>query len=166
MEKVKFWIMCLVVLCVSLPLVGCGDGMASTSIGYDWLPASAAEYAREYDDIVLVDLENQHVYLCIGGEVLAETDCVSGDIYDSPTPTGLYKVWYKEDDFYMMEEYYTANAIFFNDDIALHDADAWRDEYGGEIYQGNGSHGCVNTPRWFAEMVYNYVEIGTPVYVF
>ena len=132
----------------------------------DWIPDIVSEYARDYGTIVVVDITNQHVYMCVDGGVIADADCVSGDLYNSPTPTGLYSIWYKRTDFYMMGSYYTAYAAFFNGEIALHDADAWRSEYGGYIYQGAGSHGCVNLPRWFAEIVYNNTCEGTPVYVF
>lgn len=132
----------------------------------NWMPDVVSEYAMEYGTIVVVDITNQHVYMCVDGGVIADADCVSGDLYNSPTPTGLYNVWYKRTDFYMMGSYYTAYAVFFNGEIALHDADAWRSEYGGYIYQGAGSHGCVNLPRWFAEIVYNNTWEGTPVYVF
>ena len=133
---------------------------------YDWVPDVVSEYAREYGTIVVVDIASQHVYMCVDGAVIADADCVSGDMYNSPTPTGLYSIWYKVRGLYMMGAYYTEYAAFFNGDIALHDADAWRSEYGGYIYQGGGSHGCVNMPRWFAEIVYNNTWEGTPVYVF
>ena len=133
---------------------------------YDWVPNVVSEYAREYGTIVVVDIASQHVYMCVDGAVIADADCVSGDLYNSPTPTGLYSIWYKVRGLYMMGTYYTEYAAFFNGDIALHDADAWRSEYGGYIYQGGGSHGCVNMPRWFAEIVYNNTWEGTPVYVF
>lgn len=133
---------------------------------YDWVPNVVSEYAREYGTIVVVDIASQHVYMCVDGAVIADADCVSGDMYNSPTPTGLYSIWYKVRGLYMMGTYYTEYAAFFNGDIALHDADAWRSEYGGYIYQGGGSHGCVNMPRWFAEIVYNNTWEGTPVYVF
>ena len=137
-----------------------------TEVDYSWVPSTVWEYAEAYKNIMIVDLTNQHVYCCVDGAIIADADCVSGDLYNSPTPTGLYNVWYKNADFYMMDVYYSAYAVFFNDGIAIHDADAWRCEYGGTIYQGDGSHGCINTPRWFAEIVYNNSWIGTPVYVF
>ena len=133
----------------------------------DWDEFSSDDWTEyDGDTYIDIDLDSQCVYCYVDGELVASANCVSGDIYNSPTPTGTYYVWYKETDSYMMGTYYTAYAIYFNEDIALHDADAWRDEYGGDIYQGDGSHGCVNVPRWFAEIVYEYSEIGTPVYVF
>ena len=53
----------------------------------------------------------------------------------------------------------------FNGGIGIHDA-SWRDDFGGDIYQGNGSHGCVNTPFDKVKTIYEHVEVGTPVYVY
>ena len=49
--------------------------------------------------------------------------------------------------------------------VGMHDA-SWRDEFGGDIYQNEGSHGCINLPTDKAEELYGYVEIGTPVVIY
>ena len=48
----------------------------------------------------------------------------------------------------------------------IHDAYRWRTKYGGDIYQWNGSHGCVNAPLEVAQTLYERVEMGTPVIVY
>jgi len=48
--------------------------------------------------------------------------------------------------------------------IGLHDA-TWRSSFGGPIYKYNGSHGCVNMPYKKARYVYNYIPIGTKIYI-
>ena len=40
-----------------------------------------------------------------------------------------------------------------------------RIEFGGDIYLGAGSHGCVNTPFDAAQFMYSVVNIGTPVVI-
>ena len=122
---------------------------------------------ENYSTIMIVDKTYQHAYCYVGGELLGETDVVTGDAYSSPTPIGLYTVWCQRTNFNMLDNplYYTAYATFFNNGIAIHDADNWRSVYGGTIYQGGGSHGCVNTPRWFAKLVYENSTIGTYVLV-
>ena len=124
-------------------------------------------FVDKYGTGAIVDLSEQHAYFYYNGVLLGETDCVTGDAYSSPTPIGCYTVWSKREDFNMLDDptYYTAYATFFNNGIAIHDADHWRSQYGGTIYQGNGSHGCVNTPCWFAEIVYYNSTNGTPVLV-
>ncbi len=62
-------------------------------------------------------------------------------------------------------ESYVDYWLGFNGGIGIHDA-SWRDDFGGDIYQGNGSHGCVNTPFDKVKTIYEHVEVGTPVYVY
>ena len=140
-------------------------------ISKDWVTFTRddviARAAETYGTVMIVDISYQHVYCYVSGTCLGDTDCVTGDYYSSPTPTGLYTVWYFRDHFYMQDNpnWWSNYATFFNGGIAIHDADAWRSEYGGQIYVGNGSHGCVNTPSWFSELVYNNCVIGTYVLV-
>ena len=49
--------------------------------------------------------------------------------------------------------------------VGIHDA-SWRDEYGGDIYISNGSHGCINTPYDIVSQMYERVEVGTPVIMY
>ena len=53
---------------------------------------------------------------------------------------------------------------FTNNSIGLHDA-SWRNEFGGEIYKTNGSHGCVNLPKEAAYQLYDMTSVGTTVIV-
>ena len=51
--------------------------------------------------------------------------------------------------------------------IGLHDAN-WRkeEEFGGDTYLKNGSHGCVNMPDETTDIIFENAEIGTPVFIF
>ena len=53
----------------------------------------------------------------------------------------------------------------FNGGVGIHDA-KWRASFGGTLYQGNGSHGCVNTPWDQAGIIFDNIEIGTPIVVY
>lgn len=53
----------------------------------------------------------------------------------------------------------------FDGGIGLHDA-SWRTTFGGEIYIGNGSHGCVNLPKAAAEEIYNNITFDMPIIVY
>ena len=35
--------------------------------------------------------------------------------------------------------------------------------YGGDIYQTSGSHGCINTPTAKVAVIYQNIEVGTPI---
>ena len=45
-------------------------------------------------------------------------------------------------------------------------ANGYTKTYGGNIYNGNGSHGCVNLPSSVAEAVYYNIEPGTAIIIY
>lgn len=52
------------------------------------------------------------------------------------------------------------------DGEGFHDA-PWRGgAFGGGIYFSNGSHGCLNLPPHVAQVIFDNVEIHTPVIVY
>ena len=120
-----------------------------------------------------VDLTAQHVWYYKDGEVYTETDCVSGDVTeDHGTRTGCFPLAYKEspsvltggegdDEYEEKVEYWMP----FFEGQGLHDA-SWRYYFGGNIYRGNGSHGCVNLPTSKAGEIYEAVETGTAIIIF
>ena len=50
------------------------------------------------------------------------------------------------------------------DGEGFHDA-RWRNQFGGDIYLTNGSHGCVNMPPEMAGKLFELISAGTPVVV-
>lgn len=52
----------------------------------------------------------------------------------------------------------------FSGNYGMHDA-SWRSSFGGSDYYYGGSHGCVNLPSGAAAWVFNFVNVGTPVWV-
>ena len=128
-------------------------------------------------DYIEVDLSNQMVYLYKDGELFYDTPCVSG-LADDPervTITGLFKIQEKDRDRTLKGkpdengvptyESFVSYWMGFSGAYGLHDA-TWRDEFGGDIYEYAGSHGCVNLPYSAAETIFNNVEEGTRVIVF
>ena len=133
-------------------------------------------YCRATDDIgdsyAEVDITNQKVFVYKDGELVIESDCVTGMANDPSreTPPGVYKVWSMDRNRILgtMETYGYEQPvdywIYFTEiDIGFHDL--LRSAYGGEIYKTNGSHGCVNLPLDVAAEMYDTVEIGYPVIV-
>ncbi len=122
------------------------------------------------DDIgnsyVEIDLTHQHLYLYWKGEIVLETDFVSGDVADgNTTPGGLYRLTYKTTDAVLRGATYETPVKYwmpFNGNIGMHDA-TWRNNFGGDIYLTNGSHGCINLPLDKAEAIYAYVSTGFPI---
>jgi lipoprotein-anchoring transpeptidase ErfK/SrfK len=54
---------------------------------------------------------------------------------------------------------------FIGSSYGMHDA-TWRTNFGGNIYQSGGSHGCVNMPYESAARLYEIIEPGTPVLIY
>ena len=129
-------------------------------------------YSGEY--IVEVDIQNQHVWVYTqDGEVIMDSDCVTGKHGRHDTPTGIYTISQMSRNYTMhgTNDNGSSYASFCHNfmritdgGIALHDA-SWRSEFGGDIYINNGSHGCINLPTQFANDLYNIVDKGTLVIV-
>ena len=118
------------------------------------------------DSYVEVDITNQHVYLYIDGEVILETDCVTGNISRScDTPAGVFCLAYKQKGAVLRGRDYETPVTYwmpFYGNYGMHDA-YWRSKFGGNIYKTNGSRGCVNLPPSIAEEIFGYVYKGFPV---
>ena len=119
-----------------------------------------------------VDLANQHVYCYMGGSLFYDAPCVSGtnSVPSRRTVTGVYEIYMKERNRILRgaNQEYASFVDFwmpFYEGYGLHNA-PWRGEFGGDIYQYSGSHGCVNLSYGAAETIWNNYEVGTPVIVF
>ena len=118
------------------------------------------------DSYVEADLTNQHLYLYQDGEVVLETDFVSGRISNgNRTPEGIFGITYKTRNAVLRGENYATPVNYwmpFYGNYGMHDA-TWRGAFGGDIYLTNGSHGCINLPLKMAEQIYGYMFKGFPV---
>ena len=122
------------------------------------------------DDIgssyVEIDLSNQHLYLHWKGQIVLETDFVSGDMSNgNTTPGGLYRLTYRTTNAVLRGRDYVTPVSYwmpFNGNIGMHDA-TWRSEFGGDIFMTDGSHGCINLPLDKAQAIFGYVSTGFPI---
>ncbi len=118
------------------------------------------------DSYVEADLTNQHLYLYQEGEIVLETDFVSGKISNgNGTPAGIFGITYKTTNAVLRGQNYETPVNYwmpFYGNYGMHDA-TWRAAFGGDIYLNNGSHGCINLPKSMAEQIYGYVFAGFPV---
>lgn len=121
------------------------------------------------DSYVEVSLTNQEVWLYIDGKCVLDTSCVSGKPVDGRrTYPGIYSITYKQRNATLVGENYSSPVKYwmpFDGNRGLHDA-SWRNEFGGNIYKKNGSHGCVNLPEYAAEVLFKYVDTGFPVVIY
>lgn len=153
-------------------LVEALDGRMQTDEKH--IPAYVQEgFVRGLDDIgdtyIEVDMTEQHMYYYVDGELLLETDVVTGNTSRRRgTPEGINFVYNKQRNRVLRGADYATPVKYWmpvKGAVGIHDAD-WRREFGGEIYKKNGSHGCINTPPEVMAELYDMVEIGTPVIMF
>ncbi len=114
------------------------------------------------DTYIEVDIGQQKMFYYRDGELYLETDVVTGK--NKATPEGVNYVYAKQRNRVLRGPGYASPVKYWmpvNGGIGIHDA-SWRDEYGGDIYIRNGSHGCINTPLEIVEQMYEVMEIGTP----
>ncbi len=118
-----------------------------------------------------IDISAQRIYVYNGDELVLGEDCVTGTMDEMDTPEGEFTILEKS------EQAVLDGGIYGNGDlypvrywmsltdygIGIHDA-AWRNGvFGGDIYETDGSHGCVNVDTWVASTIYEIAPVGTPV---
>jgi hypothetical protein len=132
---------------------------------------TAATYGDEDwgDSYVEVDLSAQHLWVYENGQVVEESDFVSGCVnLGRMTPRGTYGITYKERNATLVGENYSSPVKYwmpFNGNVGMHDA-SWRSSFGGNEYILNGSHGCINLPTSKAAEIFDVVSKGEAVFVY
>jgi lipoprotein-anchoring transpeptidase ErfK/SrfK len=124
-----------------------------------------------------VDLGQQYVRLYdSNGDLALITECVTGNLAEGQeTITGVFALEGKESPAKLIgldndmdgEPDYETDVDFwmpFYGGYGLHDA-LWRASFGGDEFQYNGSHGCVNLPYNSAAIIYETIDVGDPVVV-
>lgn len=146
-----------------------GEDFTRSPIAQGSASSSAPLVGNTY---VEVDLENQYMWYYKDGEVVLQTDIVSGKP-TTVTPKGVFYVWKKERNSTLRgtnddgTKYATPVDYWLPIDwtgVGIHDAN-WQPNFGGNLWQTAGSHGCVNTPPNVMKTLYEKIEVGTPVIV-
>lgn len=126
-----------------------------------------------HDTYIAISIESQTMWYYKNGTCLLTTPVVTGNVTKNMgTPTGVYAIAYKQRDHVLRGDDYESPVDYWMPfyeyrGIGIHDA-SWRqaDQFGGEIYKTNGSHGCVNTPYDAVKTLFETVATGTPVVVY
>jgi len=121
---------------------------------------------------VEVNLSRQHMWVYNDKQLVYDTPVTSGATGAGfPTVQGLFSVKAKQTNRnlngYAIGYNYNVFVNYwmpFYGNYGMHDA-SWRSSFGGSDYYYGGSHGCVNLPAAAAAWVYNFVNVGTPVWV-
>lgn len=131
--------------------------------------AAAAVTVPVSGTYVDVNIESQTMTLFQNGLPVLSSPCVTGTPKNGrSTPTGMWYIMEKTPGKRLKgsswDVWVDRWMRFTSDSCGLHDA-SWRRKFGGNIYQSNGSHGCVNLPKDVAYTLYDLVAVGTPVIV-
>ena len=125
-------------------------------------------HVKEKKDLfyVKVSISKQRLDYYENGKVYLSTPITSGK-YDK-TPKGNFKVVNKARKTILKSGNYVVKVDYWigfqGHKYGIHDA-SWRTKFGGMDYYYNGSHGCVNTPDDAIKVLYDRIEVGTPVYI-
>lgn len=120
---------------------------------------------------VEVSLENQKIWMYVGGECIVFDDVTTGEASDPAciSRTGMFRLKNKKTDCILRGptwEDFVHYWMSFDGDNGMHDA-MWRtdEEFGGTNRFGNGSHGCTNLRLPTAEIVFNNIDYSIPIIV-
>lgn len=103
---------------------------------------------------VEVDISKQVMSFIQGGEPV-HTFHVSTGSPATPTVRGKYRFYMKQAGYNSKSMYYS---VYFIRGYATHGY--------AEVPNYNASHGCVRNPIPFSRFIYNWVDIGMPIYVY
>ena len=122
-----------------------------------WYWKDYYKYNKVGDTYIEISLDNQYLWAYKDGVLVVETPVVTGSVAGrSDTRRGCFRISYKVEDVVLRGPTWNDHVDFwmpFDGDIGLHDS-SWRDEYGGDIYLTDGSHGCINTPLQAMRIIY------------
>lgn len=131
------------------------------------------------DVYVEISIEEQTMWCYKDGQVVVETPVVTGNmsIPGHATPkNGCWPIFWKTTEYTMKgpkdengQPEYTAFVHYwmpFNNGVGIHDLASRGNNFGGDIYLTQGSHGCINTPYDAVKTIYETVSVGTPVIVY
>lgn len=128
---------------------------------------------------VVIDISDQELKLYENNKLILTSPVITGKP-STPTNEGLfdiYNITYNRDLIGKTYKSYVDIMMKFDGNIGLHDAEyhtnedgkkhGWRsrEDFGGETYIKNGSHGCVNMPHDEVMDLSEHVDLGTKVLV-
>ena len=138
------------------------------------------------DTYIEVDLSDETIKMYLDNKIVLNSKIVSGMHDVSDTREGYFGLTYKEKNATLTSYNSDGSLRYasfvdywmpFDGNIGLHDAEyhthedgfthGWRskDEFGGDTYLYNGSHGCVNLLNEDAKFIYDHSDTGTKVLV-
>ena len=151
------------------------DLKSGTAVTRDPIYSKTVYQRNGTDDLagsyIEVSLDAQHLWLYKDGNLVTETDIVSGKpVKGRETYRGAWPIAYKASPYNLTSAEYGYNVkvnywMPFVYGQGLHDA-TWQSSFGGNRYKTNGSHGCINLPKDQAATIYNTIDAGYPIIIY
>lgn len=137
-----------------------------------WWVRIAGEY-QPHDsdpaDYIEVSISNQYMWVYKNHKQVLDSPVVTGNPnMGNDTPKGAFTVDNKKKKATLYSESYNTVVEYWiglDHQIGFHDA-SWQDDFGGEIYLTDGSHGCVNMPTDAVSKLYEIAYINMPVFIY
>jgi hypothetical protein len=115
---------------------------------------------------VEINITRQYLWFYKNGMVIAQGSVITGNVSKGySTVTGTFMLNYKQKGAILEGPGYSTYITYwmpFFGNTGIHEAN-WRSKFGGDIYKIYGSHGCVNTPTYLAQTIFDNIEEGTPI---
>ncbi len=152
------------------------DGILSSDGLVGTRQVQLSKSAVEYDagkqlgsTYIEVNMGDQVLHYYVDGKLNMEIPVVTGNVNRGRgTPTGIYPVYNKRYHTYLRGVDYVSYVNYWlgvHKGVGIHDAN-WRSKFGEEIYKVDGSHGCINCPEESVSVLWEVVEVGTPVILY
>ena len=151
------------------------DLKSGTAVTRDPVYSKTGYQRNGTDDLagsyIEVSLDAQHLWLYKDGNLVTETDIVSGKpVKGRETYRGAWPIAYKASPFNLTSaEYgYDVKVNYWMPFVygqGLHDA-SWQSSFGGNRSKTNGSHGCINLPKDQAALIYETIDAGYPIVIY
>lgn len=121
------------------------------------------------DTYIEIDFNAQHMWFYKNGSLVIDTDVTTGTMSTNHgTPAGVFYIINRMRNTRLIGENYDTEVSYWMavyGQIGIHDA-VWRSDFGKDYYLTDGSHGCINTPYSVVEVIFNNIEVGTPVIMY
>lgn len=122
------------------------------------------------DNYIMISIKEQKLWYYKNGKLKLSSNVVTGKKGVWDTLTGSFRITDKVAGTYLVGPDYKCWVDYwmlfdYRSQSGLHDA-TWLSDFGGNVYESSGSHGCVNMPYSKAKSLFNSVSLGTLVIIY
>ncbi|MFD9484468.1 L,D-transpeptidase [Streptomyces sp. NPDC059991] len=145
-----------------VPADGSAGPITYTALYWEWAqnyPEKLRGCPQRMGRVACVDLGHQIMWVALDGKVVFTPVAIRSGRAELPTRTGWFHVeWRKQDDWSTLYNSPMTFSQYFSGGQAIHGV------Y-NNLYEGSGSHGCVNLRHEDAKRLWTALQQGDAVYV-